>query len=367
MSTPPIHPGLSEWDAADARFRLVFESSPAGMIIADAQGRMVMVNATAERWFGYERAELLGQPVELLVPERFRARHPEYRARYMAQPTVRPMGGAGAELFARRKDGSVFPVDISLHPIRTAEGMCVLANIVDITERKRIAAEEKRLAAIGQMVTGLAHESRNALQRALACVEMLELDLSDRPALLDLTARARKALGKLHRLYEEVRGYAAPLHLERQPCDLRELWREVWVEILEAHPEYSARLRDENSQSVDRTVHIDRLRIEQVLRNIFENALAVSPDEGSISVRCTETVLDARPALRIAITDDGPGLTSEQRYGIFEPFFTTKTQGTGLGMAIARRIVEAHGGTIAADNAPGRGAEIVVMLPRAKS
>jgi signal transduction histidine kinase len=243
----------------------------------------------------------------------------------------------------------------------------VLSTGHDISELR--AAQQKlvqseRLAAIGQMVTGLAHESRNALQRAQACLDMLELDLGEHPDLLDLTSRTRKALIELHRLYEEVRSYAAPLHLELTACDLTDLWRQTWADVTSVHAGRTVQLREEIAAGCDLIAQVDRHRIEQVLRNIFENALAVCPDPGEVVVQCANSHGGGRSAVRIAIRDSGPGLTSEQQQGIFEPFFTTKTRGTGLGMAIARRFIEAHGGTIAAGNAATGGAEIILTLPR---
>ncbi|HUG92660.1 MAG TPA: ATP-binding protein [Planctomycetaceae bacterium] len=224
--------------------------------------------------------------------------------------------------------------------------------------------QSERLAAIGQMVTGLAHESRNALQRAQACLDMLELDLADQPELLDLTGRTRKALVELHRLYEEVRSYAAPLHLELAACNLAELWRQTWAEVIDVQGGRSVCLREQGAASTDLAISIDRHRIEQVLRNIFENAVAVCLEPGVVTVQWAGTKLGGRDAVQIAVIDNGPGLTPEQQQGIFEPFFTTKTRGTGLGMAISKRIVEAHGGTLEARNAAAGGAEITVTLLR---
>jgi signal transduction histidine kinase len=179
-----------------------------------------------------------------------------------------------------------------------------------------------------------------------------------------LTSRTRKALVELHRLYEEVRGYAAPLHLELTTCDMAELWRQAWGDVLAVHADRNMELREEVAAGCDLAVHIDRHRIEQVLRNVFENSLAVCPNPGEVVVQCAESHTGGRTAVRIAIRDNGPGLTPEQEQGIFEPFFTTKTRGTGLGMAIAKRFVEAHGGSIAARNAAAGGAEIILTLPR---
>jgi signal transduction histidine kinase len=243
-----------------------------------------------------------------------------------------------------------------------------------VAERKRLAAElqeaqqralqAERLAAIGEVYTGLAHESRNALQRSQACLERLAKRVRDRPEALDLIARIQRAQDHLHHLYEEVRSYAAPLnHLARQQSDLRQLLQESWADLAVQRKNRRAELAA-RAAGFDLHCWVDPHRMEQVFRNILENALSACPDPVEIQVEWAETDLDGRPAVRVAIRDHGPGLTPEARQRIFEPFYTTKTKGTGLGMAITKRIVEAHGGRIAVGDQPGPGAEIVVILPR---
>lgn len=242
----------------------------------------------------------------------------------------------------------------------------VLAIGTDVTQLKEAemrALRSERLAAIGQMVTGLAHESRNALQRIRSCIELLELDLSEDPNLMSLLDRAGKALDELHRLYEEVRSYAAPLQLGVRTCDIHELCRETWAALADLHEEKGVQLCTECAASVSQA-RCDPERLQQVLRNIFENALAVSPDKSAIEVRCEDCVIDDRPGISLQIRDHGPGLTGQQLDRVFEPFFTTKSKGTGLGMAIAKRLIDAHAGTLSMTNADGGGARVEIRLPR---
>ena len=238
----------------------------------------------------------------------------------------------------------------------------------DITALKRAqerTLQAERLAAIGQMMTGLAHESGNALARSQACLEMLTLEVEDRPEALDLVSRIQKAQNHLQQLYAEVRNYAAPLKLERETLSVRSIWRQAWANLANHRQGRQATLR-EQCDRVDLTCVVDPFRLEQVFRNILENALAACPDPVEITVVCSAAELDDKPALRVAVRDNGPGLNAEQRQRIFEPFFTTKTKGTGLGMAIAQRILEAHGGQITVGDG-GSGAEIVLLLPRGTS
>ena len=215
------------------------------------------------------------------------------------------------------------------------------------------------------MMAGLAHESGNALARSQACLEMLAWEVQDRPDALDLIGRVQKAQDHLRQLYEEVRGYAAPLRLERASVDVRSAWRQAWTNLALRREERDA-TPEEACTDVNTVCPIDTFRLEQVFRNILENALAACADPVRIVVTVADAHLEGhRPALRIGVADNGPGLKAEQRVRIFEPFYTTKTKGTGLGMAIAKRIAEAHGGrlTVAAPR-EGTGAEIVLTLPR---
>jgi len=243
-------------------------------------------------------------------------------------------------------------------------GVLVIGHdVTDLKEAQRRAVQAERLAAIGQLAAGLAHEGRNALQRGQACLEMLALRLKDRPDALDLVAGVQEAQDDLHRLYEEVRGYAAPILLNRRVCRLRDLLSGAWERLEPVRKGSEARLVERGEPDI--SCEGDPFRLIQVFRNVLENAIAACDDPVEIDVEWSETKSDGRPAITITVRDDGPGLTADQRRNLFEPFYTTKIQGTGLGMAITRRIVKAHGGFITVGPDLDHGATIQITLPRA--
>ncbi len=273
-----------------------------------------------------------GSNINLLMPEPYRSEHDNYVADYIG--TGKPsIIGAGRRVTGRRKDGSEFPIHLAVSEF-TVHGEQYFTGIIrDLTELEQVQKQllqAERLAAIGQMVTGLAHESRNALQRAQACLDMLSLDLQDQKEQLELARRATTARQDLHRLYEEVRGYAAPIHLEFRECDLAAIWHKEWENLSAARKGKTIELIDaDDSQPL--SCEVDVHRIEQVMRNILENAIYACGSEGRITVCCRESRCGTEPAAMITIEDNGTGMTPEVAEQMFEPFFTTKQKGTGTG------------------------------------
>jgi PAS domain S-box-containing protein len=318
----------------------------------------------AEKLTGYQASEVRGKNYfSVFLPE-------DALRQAMEQEIQRVLAGVptrGLEHPVRCKDGSrrwlVWNAEILPH---YEGGSAILAVGQDITTLKQAqeqALQSARLATIGQMVTGLAHESRNALQLIQASLEMLALEVEDRPEALELIASIQGAEDRLHRLFEDIRGYAAPIQLERDTYNLARVWRGVWEHLAPLRNGRQVQLQ-EHTDGIDLSCAVDLFSLERVFRNIFENSLAACRDPVQIDIDCSEAHLNGEPALRIAIRDNGPGLSPEQKQRIFEPFFTTKRQGTGLGMAIAKRIVEAHGGQISVGHGTGPGAQIVITLPR---
>jgi signal transduction histidine kinase/PAS domain-containing protein len=223
--------------------------------------------------------------------------------------------------------------------------------------------EAERLAAIGSAMNGLMHESRNALQRSQACLEMLSREVQDRPAARDLIDRIQRAQNDLHDLYERVRDYAAPLRLDPQRHVLSTIVREVWLELEPLRSGRQARLREEYTGS-DPACEIDRRAIAHVFSHLLRNSLVICPEPVEISISYHDAEIDGQPAIKIILEDNGPGLPAAEREKAFAPFFTTRTRGTGLGLAVSKRIVEAHGGQISLGAESSAGAQFVLILPR---
>jgi len=351
-------------ERSEAAFRHLVEAAECMIVILRTDRSIAYFSPFAERLTGYSASEVHGLDYLLLfVPDEYRTAAADEIERVLAGHATQ---GFENPVVCRDKSLRWMVWNARQLPDYD-EGSAILVvgqDITNLMEAQERALNAERLAAIGHMVAGLAHESRNAFQRSQACLEMLTLHVQDRPEALDFIARIQKALDHLHHLYEDVRGYAAPIKLERHACDLSEVWQEAWALLEPLRREKRASLRAEvDGHNLQCTV--DPFRMGQVFRNIFDNALAAAGHPAAIEIHTSLVQLDRHPALRIAVRDNGPGLNSEQQQRIFDPFYTTKTKGTGLGMAIVKRIVEAHGGLIAAGTrAPQAGTEIVITLPR---
>lgn len=343
---------------------LLIEASPAGILMTDPQGIIALVNQRAEAWFGYEESELIGKPVEILVPGAHRSDHTSHQALLLSQPRSQLLA-TRKNLLGRRKNGTEFSIEISLHSIMTVPGHLILANFIELTnlsQGNESHVQSERLAGIFQMVTGLAHESHNALQRAQGCLDLLELDLVNQAELLNLTDRIRVALTDLHRNYEEVRNYAAPIVLKYAPANLIELCRATFDDFASDERRVS-KCQFVATADPDACAIVDVTHIKHVFQKVFENAIAASFEGTSINVVCHPQRLRHNDAIEITIHDHGCGLDAETAGRMFEPFYTTKQHGTGLGLAICQRIIKAHRGEIDAANHPLGGTVVRITLP----
>jgi len=304
--------------------------------------------------------------------------HPEDREQAMG-----PSSGQGppeefkSEYRIVRPDGTLRWIWNQGFVVRDDRGQIVnyagiAEDVTPLKETQQRLLQSTRLAAIGEAITGLAHESRNALQRSQMCLEMLGKRVVDRPEAVALVDRTQQALRDLHYLYERVRNYAAPLQLEFERCDLRQIWTATCDDLADQITDRAAiiAIADPRVPDVDTRLQADPTAIRQVFRNILENALAPELDAGArrhqvkVEVTWAETTVADKPTLAVTIRDNGPGCPSDVCERIFDPFFTTKTRGTGLGMAICRRIVTAHGGSITATCDGVSGLTVNLLLPK---
>ncbi len=347
--------------------RAIMHAAVDAIITIDRNGLIVGINSATTTMFGYSEDELVGQNVKLLMPSPYREEHDGYLARYLETGVARIIG-VGREVVAQRKDGSTFPVSLAISEV---DHLHIFIGIVrDITQqvesRQQLMLSE-RLAAIGQTMAGIAHESRNSLQKIQASADMLEMDLSDNSEAMGEVRRIGEATANLRALLDEVRDYAAPITLERTRVALSQVWRQAWQDVCRSHAANGRSdepIFDQDTNGVEAECYVDSFRIQQVFRNLFENAIAASQNRPHVTVHCANSVIDGAETVEIAIRDRGTGFAEDQRDKVFEAFFTSKPTGTGLGMAIVKRIIEEHGGRVAIGRNCDPGAEVIITLPK---
>jgi PAS domain S-box-containing protein len=337
------------------------EAAQTAILVLDDEGRILRSNPFVRRALGYDEEELRGREWASLLP----AEGQGSAAALLTTCEGLQVGGEfTAETLAKGGGARVMAwsaKSLARQADNPAAFVVVGHDITELHEAQAQALQSARLAAIGEVTTSLTHESRNALQRARACLDRLRWRVPDSAETNDLIDRAARALEEMTALFEDVRGYAAPLRLDVVNCHLGEVWREAWSQALAVAPEPPPAFAEDAGD--DPWVSADRARLLQVFRNLFENAAQACGGGGRVEAVCRAGNLSGRRAALVSVRDTGPGLGGAASR-LFEPFFTTKLRGTGLGLAIARRIVEAHGGRITAADRDGGGAEFTVLLPR---
>jgi PAS domain S-box-containing protein len=387
---------------AEQKFRDLLESAPDAVIGVDVDGRIVMANGQSERLFGYKRDELIGQPIEMLVPEASRPVHPERRSNYMLDPHSRPMG-AGMELAARRRDGTEFPVEISLSAIETEDGLLVSAAVRDVTERieargmaerLRAAAEREqfearlhqseRLESLGHLAGGVAHDFNNLLGAILnyaafvtTGLERLQLPAGVADELLHDAAQIQRAVQRGADLTRQLLAFGR-----------REVVRPEMISLNAVIGEVEDMLRRTIGEDIElevalhaepSTILADRGRLEQVLVNLAVNARdAMRVGGGRLIIDTANTDADEALAsgfaglkpgsyIRLRVSDTGHGMTPDVMQRAFEPFYTTKAkgEGTGLGLATVYGIVTQAGGYVQLYSEIDHGTTLTAMFPAA--
>jgi PAS domain S-box-containing protein len=349
---------------SEERLQTILDNTVAVVYLKDSAGRYTLVNNRFKTLFNLDDQEVIGKTDHEVFPGDV--------ADMISRNDHQVLESGKADEYEEivPQDGGPHTYVSLKFPLLDSAGIPfavggISTDITTLKDAQRRALQSERLAAIGEVVAGLAHESRNALQRGQACLEMLALRLKNQPEVLGLVSGIQEAQDDLHRSYEEVRNYAAPILLDRAACSVKEVVQAAWARLEVMRNGRVARLNAPAEPGP--SFEVDRFRFVQVLCNILENSLAACDDPVEIEFSWSDSALRDMPALRLTVRDNGPGFTADQRKNLFEPFYTTKTHGTGLGLAIAKRVVEAHGGHIEAGPDKGRGATILLTVPKGKS
>jgi PAS domain S-box-containing protein len=348
---------------AEASFHRVIEAAPCGMMMVDPSCTITQVNEHLLNLFGYERGELLGQPLAILVPPKHREQYAAVVRTYSEKAIVRTMG-LGPELAGLHKDGSEFPVEIGLSPVQMETGTCLLATVVDVTAHKLVEQRLRRANAdLEEFASVASHDLRSPLRGISDLVDWIAQDLgTDVPeAVLHNIDRMRVRTRRMETLIENLLRYAKAgiAATDTETVDVAQ-WLQEEIDLQMAPPSISFKV----STSVPKLA-ILKTPLSTVLRNLISNAIKHNNHEHGV------IEIDVHPEgawLCFTVRDNGPGIPAASRERIFKLFqrLSTEKEGSGIGLALVKRMVEVHGGAVSvADRADGQpGAEFRVLWPR---
>ncbi len=338
----------------------IIEGSGEAIVTLDSDGRVMSWNRAAERIYGWSASEMLGQPVERVLPD-----NPEVQREWNRSMEAVRAGSTvrGSAIERVRKDGKSITVRITRSPLEDSSGRFVGSTgiIRDVTALKAMESrlvERERLAAVGELAAQVAHEIKNPLAGIRGACEILSEGHARDDPKNEISHEVIRQVDRLNRTVEDLLLFAHPKAIHPLPTDVHELLDRTLGVLLEDPQTRGIEIERHYAGDMG-DLRIDPQQIEQVLFNVFLNAMQVMDYNGKIVVTTYRTGAGGR----IAIRDNGPGVPDELGERIFKPFFTTHAQGSGLGLAIVRNLVEAHGGTIVATSPPGGGAEFVITLP----
>lgn len=369
MSVPKVR-----W--SDEHFREYIEAAPDAHLFVDGSGRISLANTQAEELFGYARGEMLGRPVTILIPERFRDRIPIPGTVGWSEAHRTTQRRALASV-ALRRDGTEFPAEISVRALETDQGPVYAAAVRDASNHVQVRenllqhlsdlAHVSRLSTMGEMVAGLAHELNQPLYAisnyARACQEITRGGAADNGELRELTDKLQAQSERAAEIMRRLRRFVARREPRRAPVDLNAMVREVQQLMLFHSHRFAVNLRLDLAEGLP-PVSGDAILLEQILVNLVRNAFEALSEARSLNPLVTlSTAHDDDGMIVVTVADNGPGFKAVTHDQLFEAFYTTKEQGMGLGLVISRSIAEAHGGRLVAQSGVREGAIFRLTLP----
>ncbi|MBI5847329.1 MAG: PAS domain S-box protein [Nitrospirae bacterium] len=357
------------------RYEQLLQSAPDAMVFVSRDAKIVLLNAQLAALFGYAEDELIGRDLDFLIPERYRGSHRENVVRYFEEPRVRPMG-TNLTIYGLRKDGAEFPADISLSPLETEGGIVAVGAIRDITERKKVEDEKQRLreelaeveklSALGRIAANVADEIRNPLTAVGGFARRLQ-KIADSEKERKYAEYIIEEVSRLEGILRDVLAFSRTRSPLLEDHDIRRIAEEAlktWEERCRRQSITIQKIYEDVP-----VIRVDKEQVREAIERIIANALDAMPRGGTLSLMTGREMVRGAPYISIKIRDTGEGIPAEKIGKVFEPFFLTRRSqtGTGLGLPIAKSIVEEEGGLIRIESSEETGTSVALLFPDLKA